>query len=140
MRYALQWSLCPSKPCMQKKNYIKNSGSWLFLHFDQFEGLFCSTWSPLLSLLTTEFLDASTHLYKRVCPSVHWSVRRSVTHFISHSKNSGKWSKMTFHTSTGFLIRSVTLNLSFHIPHNLSFTILLSKSSFKIFFSPSLLQ
>ena len=26
------------------------------------------------------FLVADTQLYKRLCPSVHWSVRRSVTH------------------------------------------------------------
>ena len=27
---------------------------------------------------TLRFLDASSHLYKRVCPSVRWSVRPSV--------------------------------------------------------------
>ena len=68
---------------------------------------------------------------------VSQSVGPSVTCFFGLSKNGGKRSKMTFHTSTGFLIRSVTLNLSFHIPHNLSFTILLSNLFLKSFFTIS---
>ena len=37
------------------------------------------------------FLDASTHLYKRVCPSV----RPSGTRFFQWADNGGKWSEMT---------------------------------------------
>ena len=67
-----------------------------------------------------------------VGPSVGQSVGWSVTRFFGHSKNGGKWSKMTFHFSTGFFFQSLTLNLSFDIPHNLAFIILLSKSSITI--------
>ena len=36
------------------------------------------------------FLDASSHLYMRVCPSVGWSVRRSVGHaFVKNGKIDG---------------------------------------------------
>ena len=38
------------------------------------------------------FLDASSHLYKRVCPSIRPSVGRSVRHpFFSKVKNKRKW-------------------------------------------------
>ena len=36
------------------------------------------SWNPSVSEFL--FLDASSHLYKRVCPSVRWSVGRSVGH------------------------------------------------------------
>jgi len=47
---------------------------------------------------------------------------------------------MTLRFSTGFLFQSLTLNLSFSIPQNLSVRILLSKSTFKlVFFTVSLM-
>ena len=80
---------------------------------------------------------------RSVGPSVGRSVGRSITCFFGLGKNGGKWSKMTFHFSTGFLFQSFTLNLFFTIfSHNLSYTIFLSQSffhnlSFKFFISIS---
>ena len=43
------------------------------------------------TVFTQDFLDAFSHLYKRVCPSVRlsvrWSVPRSVTHKLKPYKN-----------------------------------------------------
>ena len=39
----------------------------------------------------TPFLDASTHLYMRVCPSVRWSVGRWVTRFFQTAELEWKW-------------------------------------------------
>ena len=119
---------------------INNFYIFFFPYFVQF---LCKFFIPVA------FLDAAiASLYEgmsvrwSVGPSVRWSVgpsvRRSVSlsviRFFWLSKNRRKWSKMTFHFSTGFLFQSFTLNLSFNNLHSLSFTILLSKSSFKIFF------
>ena len=98
----------------------------------------CNYWSVVVLVFSR------VHATLYVTLSVRWSVRPSVhpsvTHFFGLCKNGGKWSEMTFHISTGFLFQSHTLNLSFNIPHNLSFTILLPKSSFKVIFSQSLWQ
>ena len=103
----------------------KNGGKWSEKTFHISTGF----------LFQSHTLNLSTHLYKRVYLSVGQSVGQSVTHFFGLRKNGGKWPEMTFHISTGFLFQTHTLNLSFNIPHNLSFTILLPKSSFKVIFS-----
>ena len=79
------------------------------------------------------FLSLSFSLL--VCLSIGPTIAPSVTHFFGPRKNGWKGSKMTLHISAGFIFQSFTLNLSFNFPYNFSFTILLSKSSFKIFFS-----
>ena len=116
------------------------------------------------------FSDSPNHLYKVVCPLVrpsvcrllvqlsvgwsicqsipplvHWSVRwsfcRSMMHFVLHRKNGGKWSKLTFYFSAGFLFQPFALPfkifLSWSFFHYLSFflnlhlTFFLSQSLFQ---------
>ena len=83
-------------------------------------------WLPGQGILDV-FLDASTHLYKRVCPSVHrsvrWSVRGSVMRFFRSRKNDWKWSES---------IRNL-IKTTFKHFYNLSFPIFLSQSLFSIF-------
>ena len=59
----------------------------------KFQRMYKQVWSTNRCVLST-FLDASSHLYKRVCPSVGPSVRRSVgrsvrNQLFSKSKNEG---------------------------------------------------
>ena len=56
--------------------------------------------------------------------SVHPSIRPLVTLFLDSAKMGGKWSKMIFHISAGFLFQPFALYQSF----NLFFTIIFSQS------------
>ena len=53
--------------------------------------LVSSKYAAIMKLVGKNFLDASTHLYKRVCPSVGqsvgWSVGRSVMCFFFIAEN-----------------------------------------------------
>ena len=83
------------------------------------------------------FLDASTHLCKRVLRSVCPSVRNR---FFLLNKNGGEWTKMSLHISAFFSLQSLSLNLSLNYPlalflllsffHNLSFTTIPQQSFF----------
>ena len=53
------------------------------------------------------FLDASTHLYERECPSLGLSVG-TLTHCYWYLENEGKWSRITYHISAMFLFHSFT--------------------------------
>ena len=60
------------------------------------------------------FLDASTHLYKRVCPSVRLSVGPSVTRFFFGGKwdFNELWTSPTLQISSGMNNNTVALPLS----------------------------
>ena len=71
----------------------------------------CPSVHPSVRLLVQ--LSVGWSICQSIPPLVHWSVRwsfcRSMMHFVLHRKNGGKWSKLTFYFSAGFLLQPFAL-------------------------------
>ena len=68
---------------------LRSCGSGVFLYFESFVLQF-RFHSSVLSFFPVFFLDAFSHLYKRVCPSVRRSVRHTRVEFLRNGPNSNK--------------------------------------------------
>ena len=73
VRWSISHSVRPSVPRFFFVHFIDSGYLWVTL--GDFENASIGRLSALL--------DASSHLYKRVCPSICWSVHPSVPHFFS---------------------------------------------------------